>query len=448
MRQSVAQGLSYMGELARLISAKPGENRLVVLAFTYFFFLLAAYYVLRPVRDSMGVQGGLGRLPNLFVWTFIGALVVAPAFCALVCRVRRRILVPLVYGFLLANLLAFWALLSSHIEVNAVGWAFYVWVSVFATFAVSIFWSFMADLFTAEQAVRLYPTIVAGGALGAVVGSATVTTLAHVLGAENLILVAVVLLALAATTALRLDRAVAEGEAPQRELAIETAEHAVGGGWADGFVAIFRSPYLAGLSLWVVLLSLAGAISYYEQVAIVRASGLMADDRTAFFGRVDLIGNLLSPVVQLTLARWAMRRGVGGALGVVAVAFMASLLLLAFSPTLTCLVWALVIQRVGQFGLSNPARESLWPAAARADKYKAKSVVDNVVFRGADALSTLLLTAVSGLGLPALSLGATPVMALWLALSVRLGRQRRALAEAFDAETKKAGVTAGLNQLS
>lgn len=437
-----------MGELAQLFSARPGERRAVVLAFTYFFFLLAAYYVLRPVRDSIAVQGGLSRLPNLFVWTFIGALVAAPAFCILVGKVRRRVLAPLVYGFLLANLLTFWGLLSAHVAVNAVGWALYAWVSVFITFAVSVFWSLMADLFTPEQAVRLYPTIAAGGAIGGFAGSAIVTATADILGTENLILAAVVLLALATTAALRLDRAVAEGDAPQRDRAGETAEHAVAGAWHGGFAVLLRSPYLAGLSLWVALLSLAGAVSYFEQVAIVRASGLMGDQRTAFFGRIDLIANLAVPLVQLTLARWAILRGVGGALGVVSVAFMLSLLLLAVSPTLTALVLALIIQRVCQFGVSNPARESLWPPAARADRYRAKSVVDNVIFRGADALSTLLLTAVSGLGLAALSVAAAPVMGLWLLLSLRLGRLRRALAQSAEPETKKAGVAAGLNQLS
>lgn len=437
-----------MGRIAGLFSAQPGERRAVVLAFTYFFFLLAAYYVLRPVRDSIAVQGGVGRLPNLFVWTFIGSLAVAAAFCILVGKVRRRLLAPLVYGFLLANLLAFWGLLSAHIQVNAVGWAFYAWVSVFVTLAVSVFWSFMADLFTSEQAVRLYPIIAAGGAVGGLAGSTIVTALAGVLGTENLILVAAVLLALATTTALRLDRAVAEGDAPQRDLAIETADHSVAGAWHGGFVAILRSPYLAGLSVWVVLLSLAGTASYFEQVAIMRASGLMGDERTAFFGRIDLIANLSVPVVQLTLARWAMRREVGAALGVVAIAFMASLLLLAVSPTLTCLVLALVIQRVGQFGLSNPARESLWPPAARPHKYRAKAVIDNAVFRGADAFNTLLLTAVSGLGLPALSMAATPFMLVWLVLSLRLGRLRRAMVDQGEAETKKAGAPAGLNHLS
>jgi AAA family ATP:ADP antiporter len=235
--------------LARWYQIGPAERRTLVLAFAYFFFLLASYCVLRPVRDEMAVRSGVRSIPWLFTATFVVSLAIAPIYGVLVAKLRRGVFIPLVYGFLLLNILAFWALLSGGIALDAAAKAFFVWLSVFNVFAVSVFWSFMADLFEMEQAKRLYPLIAAGGSLGGLAGSVTVTGLATIVGPANLLLIAAGLLLAALALAVRLDHVAREVGASTK--APRTRREGTGGGWLAGLTEIVRSPYLASIAVWV-----------------------------------------------------------------------------------------------------------------------------------------------------------------------------------------------------
>ena len=296
--------------LARWYQIGPAERRALVLAFAYFFFLLASYYVLRPVRDEMAVRSGVRSIPWLFTATFVVSLAIAPIYGVLVAKLRRGVFIPLVYGFLLLNILVFWALLSGGIALDAAAKSFFVWLSVFNVFAVSVFWSFMADLFEMEQAKRLYPLIAAGGSLGGLAGSMTVTGLATVIGPANLLLIAAGLLLAALALAVRLDHVAREVGASTK--APRTRREGTGGGWLAGLTEIVRSPYLAGIAAWVFALSLAGTFAYNMQIDIVGRSGLDSAGRTQIFGTVDLATNILIPLIQLTVARAFLQRlGVG-----------------------------------------------------------------------------------------------------------------------------------------
>jgi AAA family ATP:ADP antiporter len=416
--------------LARIVRALPGELKPALLSFGYFFFVLACYYVLRPVRDEMGIRSGVRNLPWLFTGTFVSSLIIAPIYAALVARLKRSVFIPSVYGFLILNIVAFWALLTAGVYAAQTAVVFFVWITVFSVFAVSVFWSFMADLYTSDQAKRLYAFIAAGGALGGFAGSATVTGLAKVIGPSNLLIVAAVLLGLALACAMGLEKTpIAEG--PARRKAEPAA--GVGGGWLSGVVTILKSPYLGGIALWVFLLSLANTFAYYMQAQVISDANLDSASRTQIFGAIDLAANILIPLTQILITGFLLKRaGIGPTLAIVAAVAAAGFLALAAMPVLAVVIAVQVAYRAGSFALSNPAREALWPVVDRADKYKTKNVVDNVVFRGGDVANSWIynaLSATAGLGTAAIALIGATVSAGWIVVSIVLGRAQAAKAK-------------------
>jgi len=394
-------------------------------SFAYFFCLLAGYYILRPLRDEMGVAGGVRNLQWLFTGTFLAMLAAVPLYGALVARVARRRFIPLVYHFFVANLAIFWLLLYLDIERQTVARVFFVWISVFVLFAVSVFWSFMADVWRSEQGKRLYGFIAAGGSAGALAGPAITIGLAGMIGAVNLLIVAALLLEAAVFCAARLETVTHEDE-KQPEAA------ATGGGAIDGIVMVLRSPYIAGIALWVALMSVAATFLYFEQAAIVAAASDDPAVRTRLFATVDLAVGILTILVQfLATGKLIARFGVGPALALVPVVFAAGFALLAASPVLVVVIAFQALQRTANFAISNPAREVLFTVVERDEKYKAKNVIDIVAVRGADAAGGWLFTLLRSLmEIRGISLVAIGVAAACFALSMALGRaqERRAAA--------------------
>jgi len=405
---------------------RPGEVRALLWSFAYFFFLLAAYYVLRPVRDEMGIAGGVKNLPWLFTATFVVMLAAVPVFGAVVARVPRRRFIPLVYHFFVANILIFWLLLTFRIGLADTARVFFVWISVFNLFAVSVFWSFMADVYASEQGKRLFGFIAAGGSAGALLGPAIAVWLAEPIGRANLLLIAVLLLELAVLCAMRLESAaVVLQDRNAGRAAAGQRESGVGGGWIAGLVMVVRSPYLAGIALWVALLSLAGTFLYFQQASIVAALTDDPNKRTAVFAQIDLAVSLLTIVVQfLATGKLIRRYGTGPAAAFLPLVFALGFLTLALTPVLWVVIAFQAMQRAANFAISNPAREVLFTVVARAEKYKAKYVIDNVVFRGGDAASGWLFHALRGLGmeLNTIALSTVPVALGWLAVALALGR--------------------------
>ncbi len=417
--------------LARIAQATPGELKPVLLSFGYFFFVLACYFVLRPVRDEMGIRSGVRNLPWLFTGTFIASLVIAPIYAALVAKLKRSVFIPAVYGFLILNIVAFWTLLTAGVYAAQTAVVFFVWITVFSVFAVSVFWSFRADLFTSEQAKRLYPFIAAGGSLGGFAGSATVTGLAKVIGPANLLLVAAVLLGLALACAVGLERTpVARDHSERKAADAKSAPGGTGGGWLAGIVTILKNPYLSGIALWVFLLSLANTFAYYMQAEVISAANLDSASRTQIFGAIDLGTNILIPLIQILITGFLLKRaGLGPTLALVAVVAVGGYLALAAMPVLAVVIAVQVAYRAASFALSNPAREALWPVVGREEKYKAKNVIDNVVFRGGDVANSWVYNALSagaGLGTAAIALIGAAVSAGWIAVSIGLGRAQAA----------------------
>jgi AAA family ATP:ADP antiporter len=372
----------------------------------------------------MGVAGGVRNLQWLFTATFVVMLAAVPLYGALVARLPRRRFIPLVYHFFAANLAVFWLLLALDVERLIVARVFFVWISVFVLFAVSVFWSFMADLYSAEQSKRLYGFIAAGGSAGALAGPALTIGLVQWIGATNLLILAALLLEIAVFCAARLE----VKNSPSKTEALAAP---VGGGAIDGIMMVLRSPYIAGITLWVSLLSVAATFLYFEQAAIVAAASDDPAVRTRLFATVDLAVGLLTLALQFfATGKLIARFGVGAALALLPLVFAAGFALLAASPVLAVVIAFQALQRTANFAISNPAREALFTVLARDEKYKAKNVIDIVAVRGADAAGGWAFTGLRSLGMEirSIPLVAIGLAAACFALAVALGRahERRA----------------------
>ena len=405
--------------LRRVMPATPQERAAALWSFAYFFALLAGYYVLRPLRDQMGIAGGVKNLPWLFTATFVTLLVALPLYGALVARLPRARFIPIVYHFFVANLVLFWVLLTFDIAPVVIARVFFVWVSVFNLFAVAVFWSFMADLFSSEQGKRLFGFIGAGGTAGALLGPIITIWLSVPLGPVNLMIVAAIFLELAVFCISRLERAAVTHAGPK------ASDENIGGSAFAAIPELVRSPYILGIGLWVALLSYAATILYFEQAHIVSEAVKSAGSQTRIFASIDLAVSILTLITQVLLTGQLLKRvNTGVAAAVLPAVYIVGFAVLAAMPTLIVVMTVQVVQRWMNFAIANPARHLFFTVVTREEKYKAKNLVDVVVYRGSDALSGWIFDSLQALGLKlgAIALCSLPVVAGWFALSLALGR--------------------------
>jgi AAA family ATP:ADP antiporter len=433
--------------LRRVVDVRDGEAAAVLWSSAYFFFVLSAYYVIRPIRDEMGVAAGVERLAWLFSGTLAAMLCLHPVYARLVARLPRRRFVPLTYRFFIVTLLVFFLLLHLAAPGQAVwiGRAFYVWTSVFNLFVVSVFWSFMADLYAPSQGRRLFGMVAVGGTAGAILGSALTTALVGWLGPVNLLLVSALLLEAAGRASGALERhegrvaeaAAEEGDRGAPRRAVHGGQ-AIGGGDLEGIRHVLASPYLLGIAALMLLFTVVSTFLYFQQAAIV--AGAFPGDRAArtrLFAALDLAVNALTLVTQVFLTGRILRRvGIGAGLGFLPLLSAAGFAALAAAPVLGVVAPFQVLRRAGHFAVDRPAREVLYTVLPRTDKYKAKNLNDTFVYRAGDqvgAWAYTLLASGLGLGLPALAWAMVPLSAVWLVLALWLGRRHRALHEATAA---------------
>ncbi len=436
---ALERGLSWA------VPATRQERAAALWSFGYFFALLAGYYVLRPLRDQMGIAGGVRNLPWLFTATFVALIVAQPLYGALVAKLPRARFIPLVYHFFVANLALFWLLLMLDVAPVIVARVFFVWVSVFSLFAVAVFWSFMADLFTAEQGKRLFGFIGAGGTAGGLLGPLITIQLSKPLGSVNLLIAAALLLEIAVFCVYRLERAAAVHAGPDG--ALHAAPQRIGGSAFAAFLEFVRSPYLFGVGLWVSLLSFCATIVYFEQANIISAAIHDRDAQTRIFAGIDLVVNLLSLATQVFITGRLLKRfGTGIAAGALPAVYVVGFAALFLAPTLAVVVTLQIVQRWMNFAIANPARQVFFTVIGREEKYKAKNLIDVVVYRGSDALYGWVFDGLQALGLKlgAIALVAWPAAAGWLVLSMVLGRAQEHRAALIDSEAAKpADVTPG-----
>ena len=440
--------------LSRIVSLRPGEGRHVAWAWLYLFAVFTAYYVIRPIRDEAGVAGGVANLSWLFTGTLLAMMAVNPPFAALVAKLPRSRFIGVTYRFFMLNLLVFLVLFRTITgDGNVwVGRAFFIWTSVFNLFVVSVFWSFMADLFTNEQGKRLFGFIAAAATVGGIVGSFVTASAVESLGVPALLLVAALLLELGVFASRRLgairgprdaDAASWGGVVPQLVTPVRRdAPHpappgaagearAIGGGVLSGVTHALGSPYLLNICLYMLLYTILSTFLYFQQAAIVDASFASRAARTVFFARVDLLVNVMTLGAQVFVTGRVTRRlGVATTLTFVPALTAVGFLWLGLAPTVTVVVGFLVLRRSGNFAFARPSREVLFTVVSREDKYKAKNFIDTVVYRLGDQVGAWAssLVAMAGLGTGAIAWAAVPLALAWVANAWWLGRRQDTLA--------------------
>ena len=409
---------------SRLLDLHPGEGAVLGLAALYHFLVLAAWYVLRPIRDAMATTGGVDDLPWLFTATLVAMLAAQPLFAATVARWPRTIAVPRVYRFFALHLVLFWLALGAVPEGGQLALArlFFVWASVFNLFVVSVFWSFIDDLLSVAQGRRLFGFVAAGGTLGGVAGAALTAALVERVGEAPLLVVSAVLL----EAAVRCVRALGRRRARSAPDQARAEREPVGGGALAGVAAVLRSPYLAGICGFLFLYTVSSTFLYFLQAGIVTEALPERTARAAFFARLDLWVNATTLALQGgATARVLAVLGVGGTLALLPALSLAGLAGLAAAPALGLLALVQVARRAANFALTRPAREILFIPLGREDKYKAKAFLDTFVYRLGDQAGAWTSAGLAALGLGAAAVAgvAAPLAGIWLALALWLGRR-------------------------
>lgn len=417
------------GFVAKLINVRTGELAAAFAAFFYILSLMAAYNLLRPVRDAMGIASGVENLPWLFTATFLAMLAATPVYGWLCSRFRRATFLLWVYVFFALNLVAFYLVFQSDPDNAVVARVFFVWLSVFNLFVISVFWSFMADLFSSEQAQRVFGFLAGGASAGAILGPAFTVVMAERLGVANLLLVSAALLTVAVFLIRYLSRWSRVSEASvARSLTPEAPEKPIGGNPIAGFLVLARSPYLLSIGAFIVLYTSVSTFVYLQQAELVRDAFAETADRTQFFAAIDLVVNSLAIFTQVFLTgRIVSRVGVLIALVALPVLMVGGFLTLAAAPTLAVLAVVQVVRRAGNYAITRPAREMLYTVVDRESKYKVKNVIDTVIYRGSDAVNAWFFAALGaiGLALAGTAVVGSVVAAVWAAIAVVAGRMYR-----------------------
>ena len=424
-----ARGSGYR-LLRRLIDARPDEVKALAWSWLYILSIFSSYYVIRPIRDEIGVAGGVENLPWLFTGTLIGMLAVNPAFAALVAKLPRARFIAITYRFFMANLLLFFLLLraASSEQYLWVGRIFFIWTSIFNLFVVSVFWALMVDVFNSEQGKRLFGFISAGATLGGIIGSTLTASLARLIEPIYLLLASAVLLEVAVLSVRRLSRL---SEALSSQPAARGEKAVIGGGLLSGVTHAFKSPYLLNIGVYMLLYSITSTFLYFDQAAIVSRSFADRAARTEFFARVDQLVNILTLACQIFLTERILRAfGVALTLTLLPALSALGFGALGLAPTVAIVVAFQVLRRTANFAVARPTREVLFTVISREDKYKTKNFIDTVVYRTGDQVGawSFALSSFLGLGLTGIAFAAVPLSAVWLVNGWWLGRRQETMA--------------------
>jgi ATP:ADP antiporter, AAA family len=410
--------------LQRGAKVEPNETAAVVTAFLLFFCVLGGYFAVRPVRETVGTILGAERTADLFVATWIASIAIVPIYGALCARFRRSAFLPWIYGFVAVSLAAVGLVFRASDSSIVAAQFFYVFISVLNLFVVSVFWSFLLELFDAEQSRRLFGFIAGGGTAGALGGPILTDLTVRSIGNEGVLFLGAALFVgaiICQRVLLRVWRTSTWG----RDGAGPPGERPMGGNPFAGFTLILKSPYLIGIAVFVVLLASVNTFLYFEQLRIVSETFPDRAVRTQVFSRLDYTVQSLTILSQfLVTGRLAARWGVGVLLTAVPLAMVAGLLLLAGFHTFPVLAAVMITRRVGEYAFVRPGREMLFSRVDTETKYKAKNAIDVPVYRGGDALIAQLSSALSKAGMSAagLALLGAGAAAAWAVNGFLLGR--------------------------
>ena len=423
MAQEISNPLQNL--LAKACDIKPDEVRATLASFSLVLVLMGAYYILRPVRDAMASDWTDAEVSWLWTFTFFFCTVAVSLYGAAVARINVRNLVPGVYGFFAVSFALFYLGTQTLQERVLLDKSFYVWVSVFSLFHISVFWTFMADTFNKGQATRLFGFIGAGASIGAIVGPAMATLLAGKGNTDPLLLIASITIVFTIPLVIWVQRLKIDDLGNVNVAAGQDDFDYIGGNPLSGFADFVKSPYLLGIGLFIFLYTTIGSFVYFE------LKNLMADysraERTQIWASVDLATNSLTLVVAMfATGRIASRLGLPVTLSSVPLLICVGMLLLMTAPSVAAVIAIQIVRRAGNYAISRPGREMLFTAVDRETRFKAKPVIDIVVYRGGDMLNAWGFTALTqglGLGLGAVAGVGAGIAALWALVGIAIGRR-------------------------
>jgi ATP:ADP antiporter, AAA family len=379
--------------LSRIVRIEPGETRAVLTAFLLLFCVLGGYFAVRPVRETVGTILGAAITSDTWIWTAVFAVLIVPVYGWLVSRISRAVLMPTIYGTVAAALAITGVMMRIDPTNMVVGRVFYVGISVINLLLVSVFWSFLLELFASEQAKRLFGFIAAGGTTGALVGPFITDRIVERIGISGILFFGASLFVVAIFCQRALMAELRERAPQARESggaaagAMTRGSRGLGGNPFAGVAIVFRSPYLLGIAAFVIMISAANTILYFEQLRFVKEMFSSPEERTQMFARIDFIVQSLTVVSQLFITgRVAQKLGVTALLTVVPLMVMVGFLVLASSGAFIVLATVMVLRRWGEYAFIRPGREMLWSRLDTETKYKAKNFVDVPVYRFSDAV--------------------------------------------------------------
>ena len=410
--------------LARACEIHPEEVRATLASFSLVLVLMGSYYLLRPLRDAMASDWTDAEVSWLWTFNFFFSAIAVSLYGTAISKVRIERLVPTVYGFFAASFVAFYVATQIVADRTLIDKSFYVWISVFSLFHISVFWSFMSDTFSKPQAKRLFGFIGAGASIGAIGGPAIAAAVAGFAGTDPLLLIASALIVLTLPIVLWIQR-LKEAEMHNRDVSAKPGDlQYIGGNPLSGFVDFLKSPYLLGIALFIFLYTVISSFVYFE------LKNLLADysraERSQIWAMMDLVVNTLTLVIAaFATGRMAKYMGLPFTLASVPVAIGLGMLVLAAAPMVAVVVAIQIARRAGNYAISRPAREMLFTAVDRDLRFKAKPVIDIVVYRGGDMLSGWAFTGLTtlGLGMGAMAAVGAGIAALWAGVGIYLGRQ-------------------------
>ncbi|MXW18380.1 MAG: hypothetical protein F4X60_06855 [Gemmatimonadetes bacterium] len=443
--------------VSRLVNMRRGEPPLAAMSALFFFTVLCGYFFLRPVREAMGVARGMDELRWLFAINCFVSLGAVLAFGGVVARTNRRRFIPVAYLFVIVCLIGFAALLIQDVRSGGgligtdaqtalsrgVGYSFYIWLTVINLFTTSVFWAFMVDIFDVDQGKRMFAFVGIGGTLGAIVGSWATNLISYLTESAylpaGLMLIGAAFFAAAIVVMLSLERMAVRSEASRLEAvgsggagdgagegsADEDASGAIGGTFWDGARAVATSPYLLGVGVWVVFMAVSNTLIYFTQANIILSDSDTFSQLLGNFAQFDTVAQVATLITQIFITTHVIRKlGVGWTLAILPLVTIAGFAVLAVWPVYGVMMIFQAVHRATRYAISRPSRETLFSVVTPSEKYKAKPVVDVFLYRGGDLAGAGIdgLFALLGLALVWVAVSTGPLAAMWIALSIGMGR--------------------------
>ncbi len=402
---------------------KEKEVKAVIFSFLFVVVLMSAYYILRPVRDAMASDWTDAEVSWLWTLNFFIITAIVALFGIMVSKFRFRLLVPTMYGIFAISFIIFYALGSIFEDRTVIDKSFYVWVSVFSLFHISVFWTFMSELFSKEQSGRLFGIIAVGASVGGLIGPSVTAFFSVSLGIDNLMLIASMMLFIPIPIIFYLQSLKAK-ELNHEMLDIPVSNQSIGGNPLAGFKMFFSNPYLLSIGLFIFLYTGISSFVYFELKNLL--SDFSRSERSVIWAQMDLAVNILAISTGLfATSRIVTKFGMPVTIAMIPIMICIGLLVLAISPLLGVVVVLQVIRRAGNYAVTRPAREMLFTLVNQETRFKAKPVIDIVAYRGGDMLTAWLFTGLTqglGLGLAAVAAVGAGIASLWALVGIYLGK--------------------------